>query len=141
MTDPTAEFLELFRDEANQRLDNMVDTLLAVEAGRAEPDAIDGLFRDAHTIKGGAGMLELEDVRSLAHAVEDVLQGVRDSGSFPPELVDPLLRAADALRDHVAGEAPGSPDLLDELAPDVSSFHGRPGIVYADLRDADGLCY
>jgi len=116
VTDPTAEFLELFRDEANQRLDNMVDTLLAVEAGRAEPDAIDGLFRDAHTIKGGAGMLELEDVRSLAHAVEDVLQGVRDSGSFPPELVDPLLRAADALRDHVAGEAPGSPDLLDELA-------------------------
>lgn len=116
MTDPTPEFLELFRDEANQRLDNMVDTLLAVEAGRAEPDAVDDLFRDAHTIKGGAGMLELEDVRALAHAVEDVLQGVRDSGSFPPALIDPLLRAADALRSHVAGDAAGSPDLLDELA-------------------------
>ncbi len=116
MTDPAAEFMELFRDEANERLDNMVDTLLAVEAGRAEPDAVDALFRDAHTIKGGAGMLELEDVRALAHAVEDVLQGVRDSGSFPQELIDPLLRAADALRSHVAGEAVGSPDLLDELA-------------------------
>jgi two-component system chemotaxis sensor kinase CheA len=126
MTDPVAEFMELFRDEANQRLDNMVDTLLAVEAGRAEPDAVDDLFRDAHTIKGGAGMLELEDVRVLAHAVEDVLQGVRDSGSFPQELIDPLLRAADALRSHVAGGAAGSPDLLDELAASRAGVLGAP---------------
>lgn len=125
MTDPAAEFLELFRDEANERLDNMVDTLLAIEGGRADADAVDALFRDAHTIKGGAGMLELEDVRALAHAVEDVLQGVRDSGTFPAELVDPLLRAADALRGHVAGEAPSSPDLLDELAASRAGVSGR----------------
>jgi two-component system chemotaxis sensor kinase CheA len=136
--DPIAEFLELFRDEANQRLDNMVDTLLAVEAGRAEPNAVDDLFRDAHTIKGGAGMLELEDVRTLAHAVEDVLQGVRDTGSFPHELIDPLLRAADALRGHVAGEAPGSPDLLDELAASRAGVLGTklPAVKLAEPTPA-----
>ena len=136
--DPIAEFLELFRDEANQRLDNMVDTLLAVEAGRAEPNAVDDLFRDAHTIKGGAGMLELEDVRTLAHAVEDVLQGVRDTGSFPRELIDPLLRAADALRGHVAGEAPGSPDLLDELAASRAGVLGTtlPAVTRAERTPA-----
>jgi two-component system chemotaxis sensor kinase CheA len=122
MSDPAAEFMELFRDEANERLDNMVDTLLAIEGGRADADAVDALFRDAHTIKGGAGMLELEDVRALAHAVEDVLQDARDSGSFPVELVDPLLRAADALRGHVAGETAPSPDLLDELAASRAGF-------------------
>jgi len=116
MSDSAFEFIELFRDEANERLDSIVDTLLAIEAGRAEPDAVDVLFRNAHTIKGGAGMLGLDDLRALAHAVEDVLESVRDAGEFPPHLVDPLLRAADALRSHVAGESPGTPDLLEELA-------------------------
>lgn len=116
MSDAALEFIELFRDEANERLDSVVDTLLAIEAGRAEADAVDVLFRHAHTIKGGAGMLGLDDLRALAHAVEDVLESVRDAGEFPPHLVDPLLRAADALRAHVAGDSPGTPDLLEELA-------------------------
>ena len=115
MNDAEAEFLELFRDEANERLDNMVDTLLALESGRAGPEALDSLFRDAHTIKGGAGMLGLDDARTLAHAIEDVLESARDAGEFPPRLADPLLRAADALRLHVAGESEGTPDLLEEL--------------------------
>jgi two-component system chemotaxis sensor kinase CheA len=116
MTEPDAEFLVIFQDEANERLDNIVDTLLALEARRAAPDAIDALFRDAHTIKGAAGMLGLDDVRALAHSMEDVLAGVRESGTFPAELVEPLLRAADALRSHVAGTGASSADLLDELA-------------------------
>ena len=116
MTEPDAEFLVIFRDEANERLDHIVDTLLAVEAGRAAVDAIDGLFRDAHTIKGAAGMLGLDEVRALAHSMEDVLASARESGSFPTELVEPLLRAADALRSHVAGSGAPSADLLDELA-------------------------
>jgi len=124
VSDTESEFLELFRDEANERLDNMVDNLLALESGRAEPDALDALFRDAHTIKGGAGMLGLDDVRTLAHAVEDVLGSVREAGVFPPELADPLLRAADALRKHVAGDGEGTPDLLDELAASVASVTG-----------------
>ncbi len=124
MSDAEAEFLELFRDEANERLDNMVDTLLALESGRAAPDALDSLFRDAHTIKGGAGMLGLDDVRALAHAVEDVLESARSAGEFPPRLADPLLRAADALRKQVAGDGNGEPDLLDELAASRAAVTG-----------------
>lgn len=115
MTDEP-EFLDIFRDEANERLDNMVDTLLALESGRAGPEALDSLFRDAHTIKGGAGMLGLDDAQSLAHAIEDVLGSVRETGEFPAQLADPLLRATDALRRHVGGESEGTPDLLEELA-------------------------
>jgi two-component system chemotaxis sensor kinase CheA len=117
VSDDESEFLELFRDEANERLDNMVDTLLALESGRAAPDALDALFRDAHTIKGGAGMLGLDDVRALAHAVEDVLESARTAGELPLQLTDPLLRAADALRRQVAGNghSEGEPSLLDEL--------------------------
>jgi two-component system, chemotaxis family, sensor kinase CheA len=61
-------------------------------------------------------MLGLEDVRELAHAVEDVLDGVRASGDFPSELTEPLLRAADSLRRHVAGSDEQTADLLEELS-------------------------
>lgn len=115
MTEATPEFLEIFQDEANQRLDHIVDILLALETGRAAPDAVDSLFRDAHTIKGGAAMLGLDDVRELAHAVEDVLHEVRESNEFSPELTDPLLRAADALRRQVEGRGGETADLLEEL--------------------------
>jgi two-component system, chemotaxis family, sensor kinase CheA len=114
-----SDFLDIFRDEATERLDHMVATLLALEAGAGAPDAVDSLFRDAHTIKGAAGMLGLEEIQALAHAVEDVLDGIRDKGSVPPELIDPLLRAADSLRRHVA-------DAADQLASQPAD---RPAVV------------
>lgn len=125
MTEHDAEFFEIFRDEANERLDNIVDTLLALEAGRAQPDAVAALFRDAHTIKGAAGMLGLEDVRALAHAVEDVLDSARETKTFPRELAEPLLRAADALRRQVAGNVESAADLLEELAASRAGLLGR----------------
>jgi two-component system chemotaxis sensor kinase CheA len=116
LSEDVTEFLELFRDEANGRLDSMVDDLLALEAGRPAADAVDALFRNAHTIKGGAGMLGLDDIHTLAHAVEDVLEDVRDRGEFPIGLADTLLRAVDELRRELSGDTTGAPDLIEELA-------------------------
>src|SRR3954465_6045467 len=93
-----AEFLAMFRDEANERLDSMVATLLAVESGSAGPEAIDSAFRDAHTIKGAAGMLELEEIAALADAAENVLDQARSTGMLETSQVAPLLHAIDALR-------------------------------------------
>jgi two-component system chemotaxis sensor kinase CheA len=126
VSEPEEEFFQIFRDEANERLDNMVDSLLALESGTGGAAAIDSLFRDAHTIKGGAGMLGLDDVRTLAHAVEDVLGSVRETGEFPPALADPLLRAADALRTSVAGAGAPAVDLLDELEERRAVLAGSP---------------
>jgi two-component system, chemotaxis family, sensor kinase CheA len=125
--DAEAEFLELFRDEANERLDSLVDTLLALESGVADADAINSVFRDAHTIKGGAAMVGLETVRDLAHVMEDVLAQARTAGQFPAQLAEPLLRGADALRRHLAGDNDPTPGLLDDLAASLASaFQGKP---------------
>jgi two-component system chemotaxis sensor kinase CheA len=114
MTAPVSEFLELFRDEAHERLDRVVETLVALEAGRAAPDAVDSLLRDIHTIKGAAGMVGLDDVRALAHALEDVLVGARDAG-FRPEYTDVLLRSADGLRRQIDGAEEDGRELIGEL--------------------------
>jgi two-component system chemotaxis sensor kinase CheA len=108
MSQPEAEFFGIFRDEANERLESMSATLLAIEEGRGPANAIDGLFRDAHTIKGGAGMLGLDEIAAIAHAVEDVLADARDAGQLAAMRVEPLLRAGDALRNLVNGEKPAN---------------------------------
>ena len=123
--DAEAEFVELFRDEANERLDSMVDSLLALESAGADPDAINSVFRDVHTIKGGAAMVGLVTVRDLAHVMEDVLAQARTAGEFPTQLAEPLLRGADALRRHVAGDDDPTPGLLKDLAASLASAFGR----------------
>jgi two-component system chemotaxis sensor kinase CheA len=83
----------------------MSSVLLAIEDGSAASDAIDSLFRDAHTIKGGAGMLGLDEIAALAHAVEDVLSDARRRGALAPASIDVLLRAGDGLRALINADA------------------------------------
>jgi two-component system chemotaxis sensor kinase CheA len=117
---PDAEILGVFREEAIERLDQMVETLLALESGHAEPAAaIDSLFRDAHSIKGSAGMVGNEEVRTIAHTIEDVLDQARESGSLSPELIEPMLQSTDALRRAVTagdGPAPGPAPVATRAA-------------------------
>src|ERR1039457_875250 len=121
-----AELTEIFREEATTRLDQMDSALLAMEAGHADAETIDALFRNAHTIKGSAGMLGFEDVRSLGHAVEDILASVREEGVFPPELAEPLMRETAGLRAQITGTAEPIAGLLDDLAASVAAYRA-PG--------------
>jgi len=118
----------LFRDETTQRLDQMDTALLAVEAGEAGAETVDSLFRNAHTIKGAAGMLGFDDVRAVAHAAEDILSGVREAQVFPPALAGPLLVATAALRAQVTGDGPAVDDVLGELAA------SRAALLDGDVR-------
>jgi two-component system chemotaxis sensor kinase CheA len=115
VTDVDAELLQLFRDESTERLDRFVEMLLAVERGTAPERAVDALFREAHTIKGAAGMLCLDEVRELAHGAEDLLACIREQDTIPLELVGVLLRTADALRLQIDGTGGSSTALLMEL--------------------------
>jgi two-component system, chemotaxis family, sensor kinase CheA len=121
MSQPEAEFLGIFRDEANERLDSMSTVLIALEEGRAPEDAIDSLFRDAHTIKGAAGMLGLDEIAVLAHAVEDLLADARERGELATGLADPLLRAGDVLRALVCGDEAPDPAATAALIAELVS--------------------
>jgi len=103
----TGELLAMFRDEAQGRIDRMVDTLLALERGRGPADAVAELFRDAHSIKGAAGMMGFDAVYQLANALEDRLADVRDRGELDPSLVELLLQEVDDLRTAVSGATGG----------------------------------
>ena len=138
MSDLEDELAEMFRDEAARRLELMDAGLLAVESGNAGAEH-DQLFRQAHTIKGAAGMVGLDDVRVVAHAAEDILAAARN-GAFPPELRPAAPRgraprqvAGRAARDAVIAE------LAATMAPLPAAQPGRRGPARRRARPAGGV--
>lgn len=126
MSGPDPQVVQIFREEADERIDRMVTTLLALEAGEAAPDAIDVLFRDAHSLKGNAGMVGFGEVQRIAHAIEDVLEDARSGGGLDPALAAPLLDATDAMRRGVAGETGLAEAALAALAPATGEALAHP---------------
>lgn len=99
-----SDFLGEYRVEAHENLDALEKGLLALESIAPDnyAEAINALFRPAHTIKGSSRMMGFEGVAQVAHALEDVLGGLREEKlAASPELVDELLQTVDHLRKMV----------------------------------------
>ena len=80
-----AELREIFEAELTERVQAMDLDLLALE--RAEgPDArrpaVNGLLRNAHSLKGGAQIIDERAIADLCDAVESYLEGVREDPSM-----------------------------------------------------------
>lgn len=96
------EFRALFAQEAEQRLAAMAAELLALEAGTNGPERIASIFREAHTLKGASAVVGLEEVTTVAHAMEDLLHQLREGERLAtPDLIDVLLAAVDGLAEMV----------------------------------------
>lgn len=125
------DLLQIFRDETHERLDRIVTTLLAIESAQAEADALDSVFRDAHSIKGNAGMVGFEEAQQIAHAMEDVLESARATGALAPALAAPLLNAVDVIRKVIDGETGLVEAALSALRDAVA------GVGHASLPHTD----
>jgi two-component system chemotaxis sensor kinase CheA len=113
-----------FIAESRELLEQMESALLAVT--RDGLDAVNAIFRAAHTIKGSAGMFGLDTVVAFTHVAESVLDKVRD-GAIPigDELVSLLLACRDhigALVDAVESGTLDDPELAAAGAPLVAQL-------------------
>jgi two-component system chemotaxis sensor kinase CheA len=72
--------LDTFLAESAELLATMEGVLLRCEQGVQDPEAINELFRAAHTIKGSAGLFALDTIVAFTHVVESVLDGARTGG-------------------------------------------------------------
>ncbi|ANH68826.1 hybrid sensor histidine kinase/response regulator [Mitsuaria sp. 7] len=98
-----------FRVEARDLLRQMGEAVLAAEQAPA-PDLPSRLLRLAHTLKGAASVVRLPAIAAQAHAIEDLLTPLRDSGDAPgrPEL-DALLALIDAAEESITAlDAPSA---------------------------------
>jgi chemotaxis protein histidine kinase CheA len=130
-------FLDDFRAEAADRVRDLDAQLLALERDPTDPSPIRDMFLAAHTIKGGAGMLGLLDVRELAHAMEDVLSRLRDqSRPLDRDTADLLFAALDQLRDLSATAVPGPATVDARRASTVAALTERAQALESGSLDA-----
>ena len=125
-----SRYLALFVTEATEHLQDLSQDLVALEKERT-PEAVDSLFRHAHSLKGMAASMGLEGIATLAHRVEDLMDALRgQAGALDQPLVDLLLEATDTMQAQVraAGteETPEAPTaLLHRLTEAVKTRTGK----------------
>lgn len=93
-----SQYGELFLSESREHLSAINHLLLALEADAGSREAVEGVFRAVHTIKGMSATMGYRVVADLAHEMENLLDGVRRGRvRSDGELIDLLLAASDAL--------------------------------------------
>lgn len=102
MSDPDAELLAIFREEATDLLDRLMRSLLELELSDT-PDRraviVQEIFRSAHTLKGSSSMVGRDDFGQVAHLLESCLERVRSEELVPSRaLIDAALVAVDVMR-------------------------------------------
>ena len=111
------ELRQAFVQESAEQLENMEDTLLLLEKNPGDPEAINTLFRSAHTIKGAAGVIECDFIVAFTHVLENVLDVLRDGEiQVSPDLIALLLQVKDhmgALLAVVAADEPAPTTEMD----------------------------
>lgn len=117
------QFYQVFFEEAAENLDQMEQMLLNLDLTQANDEELNGIFRCAHSIKGGSATFGFTDVAELTHKMESLLDRLRRHEITPiPEMVDVLLESADASRSLLArhqagdtGEAMPTADLVQRI--------------------------
>ena len=106
--------------ESREHLAGIENQLLAIEAGgdNADPELVNTVFRAVHSIKGAAGFLGLDSIGHLAHALENVLNLIRNRQLTPDSpATDVMLHAADKLRGMIEDvDHSNSVDVSEQLA-------------------------
>ncbi|CAG1009026.1 two-component system, chemotaxis family, sensor kinase CheA [Burkholderiales bacterium] len=116
---------QTFLDESLDLLRDMEEALLSFDQHASEPEAVNALFRAAHTIKGSAGLFGFEDVVRFTHFVESVLDRLR-CGTIvaAPELVTVLLESGDYIETLVKSAIDGKA-LTAEICDRGATLLGR----------------
>ncbi|ELZ46423.1 CheA signal transduction histidine kinase [Halorubrum californiense DSM 19288] len=121
-----------FVAEAEDGITDLNNALLALEADPEDAEAMDDVFRVAHTLKGNAAAMGYEGVSDFGHALEDLLDAVRQGErEVTPELMDLLFEGVDAVESMVeeiadTGEVSTDPSDLESRLREMEE-HGTVG--------------
>jgi len=118
-----SQFYQIFFEEAGENLDLMEQMLLNLNLETADDEELNGVFRCAHSVKGGAATFGFSDVAELTHQMESLLDRLRRHELQPTSaMVDVLLESADASRSLLArhqsgdeGVAPPTGELVRRI--------------------------
>ena len=94
--DADEEILQDFLVEAGEILEKLSEQLVDLERHPDDSDLLNAIFRGFHTVKGGAGFLQLEALVNCCHSAENVFDILRNhKRKVDSELMDVVLEALD----------------------------------------------
>ncbi|MBB3168401.1 chemotaxis protein CheA [Simiduia aestuariiviva] len=116
------DILQDFLVEAGEILEKLSEQLVELERQPDDKDLLNAIFRGFHTVKGGAGFLQLGPMVDCCHVTENLFDILRTGKrAVTPELMDVVLQALDAVNlqfDQVQQReptTPANPELLHQL--------------------------
>ncbi|MCG8380743.1 MAG: chemotaxis protein CheA [Gammaproteobacteria bacterium] len=116
-----SQFLNVFYEESFEGLAVMEQGLLGLDPDAVDGEAINAIFRAAHSIKGGAGTFGLNEVSEFTHTMETLLDEIRDGArGVTTSSINVLLRATDCIQHLLKASQEGS-DVDQATIETVSS--------------------
>ncbi len=116
------DIVQDFLVESREILESLSEQLVDLEQRPDDRELLNSVFRGFHTIKGGAGFLNLDALVEVCHRTEDLFNLLRQGDkSVSPELMDVVLQALDVVQSQFsemesgAEPSPASPELLAAL--------------------------
>ncbi|HEV2147073.1 MAG TPA: chemotaxis protein CheA [Longimicrobiaceae bacterium] len=132
-----SQYGELFLSESREHVSAINDLLLALEASPGSREPVEGVFRAVHTIKGMSATMGYRAVADLAHALEDLLDRVRDGRrAADVELVDLLFEGADALEHAIEAAVAEEEGNDPDVAPVIARLQAAAGDAPAEAAAA-----
>lgn len=111
------QYLDMFIDESTEHLQALNTNLLDLEKNPQDLKIVNEIFRSAHTLKGMAATMGYEDLASLTHQMENVLDGIRNEKiETTTKLMDVVFESVDDLEYMVHDIADGGEGKKDVSA-------------------------
>ncbi|MGQ7958408.1 chemotaxis protein CheA [Pseudomonas sp. SP16.1] len=130
------EILQDFLVEAGEILEQLSEQLVELESRPDDMNLLNAIFRGFHTVKGGAGFLQLNELVECCHIAENVFDILRKGERrVDAELMDVVLEALDAVNGMFgqvrerSEPTPASPELLAALARLAEPAGAEPAAV------------
>ncbi len=102
MNDENSEYKEMFIEEAREHLTTLNQSLLDFEQNPEDEEALNKIFRAAHTIKGMAATLNYDSIQHLSHKTEDTLDLIRQHEiTVDSNVVDLIFNCFDGIEEMV----------------------------------------
>ncbi len=98
----TSEYKDMFVEEAREHLQTLNQSLLDFEENPDNKDALNQIFRAAHTIKGMAATMNYDKIQKLSHKTEDALDLIRNGKlQVDSDIVDLIFSCFDGIEEMV----------------------------------------
>ncbi|MFZ0772212.1 MAG: chemotaxis protein CheA [Candidatus Sulfotelmatobacter sp.] len=112
-----SDIVKDFLVESYENLDRLDRDLVGLEKNPKDKEALAGVFRTIHTIKGTCGFLGFDKLEKVAHVGENLLTRLRDGQLIlNPEITTALLGMVDAVRQMLKSiEATGNEGERNDL--------------------------